>query len=190
MASRRLSEADKKQREDDLLIYGVTAIIVFLAALGVSGGTHLLMILTRNPLIRQHKATLEFRSAIIGDGVILPAVSVLMMRAMRAWGTRPGRRSVGAALLAGALFTTLVHIAQGKNKMVNWTMPEPWKWNWLGVYHMFYMASQFAFTTFYWQEAWRAWQGGKLAGEHKRDLALVMAGLIGIAVLVQTDYQE
>ena len=74
--------------------------------------------------------------------------------------------------------------------MVNWTMPEPWKWNALGIYHMFYMAGQFAFTTFYWQEAYRAWRSGKMRDEHLRDLALVFAGLIGEAVLVQLDYQE
>ena len=187
-----LSAEDEKQRqhEKDLAAYTFTAIIVFLAALGVSGGTHLIMILTKNPLIRQHKATLEFRSAYIGDGIILPIVSVLMMRALRAWGTRPGRRSLASSALAGVAFTTLVHIAQGRNKMVNWTMPEPWKWNWLGIYHMIYMASQFAFSTFYWQEAFRAWRSGKMTNDQKRDLGLIMALFLTISLLVQTDYQE
>ncbi len=190
MARRIEAAADDWEDEKELALYAWTAVIVFLAALGVSGGTHLFMLMTHNPLIKQHKATLEFRSAIIGDGIILPAVSVLMMRALRQWGTRVGRRNLGLALLAGTLFTSAVHFAQGRNKMVNWSMPEPWKWNGIGIYHMFYMGGQFAFTWFYWQEAFRAWRNGQMRGEHKRDLALVLGGLLAIAILVQTDYQD
>ena len=29
-----------------------------------------------------------------------------------------------------------------------------------------------------------------MRGEHKRDLALVLGGLLAIAILVQTDYQD
>jgi len=188
--ARHIEAADDWEHEKELALYTWTAVIVFLSALGVSGGTHLFMLMTRHPLIKQHKATLEFRSAIIGDGIILPAVSVLMMRALRHWGARVGRRNLGLALLAGTLFTSAVHIGQGRNKMVNWSMPEPWKWNWIGIYHMFYMGAQFAFTWFYWQEAFRAWRGGQMRGEHKRDLALVLGGLLAIAILVQTDYQD
>ena len=190
MASRTNILPDTWDQEDDLAAYAWTALVVFLAALGVSGGTHLWMILTRNPLIKEHKATLEFRSAVIGDGVILPVVSVLMMRGLRAWGSRLGRRSVVSSLLAGLLFTSAVHVGQVQNKMVNWTMPEPGKWNALGIYHMGYMASQFAFTVFYWQEAYRAWRAGKLTTGQKRDLALVAGSLVGLSVLVQTDYQD
>jgi hypothetical protein len=52
------------------------------------------------------------------------------------------------------------------------------------------MGGQFAFTWFYWQEAFRAWRGGQMRGEHQRDLALVLGGLLAIAILVQTDYQD
>lgn len=181
---------DDWEHENDLAAYALTAIIVFLAALGVSGGSHLWLILTRHPLIKEHKATLEFRSAVIGDGLILPFVSVLMMRGLRAWRARPGRRSVISSLLAGVLFTSAVHVGQVRNKMTNWTMPQPGKWNALGIYHMGYMASQFAFTSFYWQEAYRAWRSGKLNDAQKRELALIMGGLVFLSVLVQTDYQD
>ena len=178
------------QDDDDLGIYVWTAIIVFLAALGVSGGTHLYMMLIDHPLIRQHKATLEFRSAVIGDGVILPIASVLMVRGLRHWGTRPGRRSVLASLTLGVLCTSIVHLVQARRKLVNWTMPTPWQWTWLGKYHMVYMAAQFAFTFFYGQEVLRAWQRGRLRDSHKRDLGLILAGVALLGILLQTDYQE
>ena len=51
-------------REEDLLVYTLTAIIVFLAALGVSGGPHLYMLLTHPPPIPHHTATPAFRPAV------------------------------------------------------------------------------------------------------------------------------
>ena len=59
------------------------------------------MILTKDPIIKKHKATLSFVSAWIGDGVLLPIINVLMMRAFRRWQTRVGRRN-GAVALAAA----------------------------------------------------------------------------------------
>ena len=91
MAVERIEDAlEDTLHDEDWGLYLRTAALVFLAALGVSGGSHLFMILTKNPLIKQHKATLEFWSAWIGDGVLLPVVSIFMIRALRHWRVRPG----------------------------------------------------------------------------------------------------
>ena len=70
----------------------LTALITFIAALGVSGGTNLVMMINDDPLIKQYKPTLAFASAWIGDGIILPIVNVLIVKALRDWHERAGRR--------------------------------------------------------------------------------------------------
>ena len=32
---------------------------------------------------------------------------------------------------------------------MNWTMPRPWHWNWLGYYHFVYMSTQFSYMLLY-----------------------------------------
>src|SRR5690242_45967 len=77
---------DPAKSDDERRVLIATAVITFLAALGVSGGTNVIMILTNDPIIKQHKPTLAFASAWIGDGILLPIINILMMQAFRRWG--------------------------------------------------------------------------------------------------------
>src|SRR3954452_10101299 len=91
---------DSAKRVDERRVLIATAVITFLAALGVSGGTNVVMMLTNDPIIKQHKPTLAFASAWIGDGILLPVINVLMMQAFLRWGTKVGRRTAAVALTA------------------------------------------------------------------------------------------
>src|SRR6476659_11384863 len=88
---------DPTETEDERLVLATTAVVTFLAALGVSGGTNLVMILTKDPIIKDHKPTLAFASAWIGDGILLPIINVLMMHAFLRWGTKLRRRNTAVA---------------------------------------------------------------------------------------------
>ena len=179
---------DKIQTEDERIVLAATAAITFLAALGVSGGTNLVMILTKDPIIKKHKATLSFVSAWIGDGVLLPIINVLMMMAFRRWHVQVGRRNGAVALAGGMGIMSAFQIAQGLQGMTNYTMPKPWRWTWLGYYHMLYMGSQFTYMLFYFIALYHAWQKGQVTAAQKRDLAAI-AGMIALfAGLLQYDY--
>ena len=78
----------KEEKREDVALFVITAVTTFIAALGVSGGTNVWMLLTKNELIKKHRPTLTFRSAIFGDGLILPFINVLMMRSLRRWRPR------------------------------------------------------------------------------------------------------
>lgn len=200
MAQGQLAQATQRAREaldawqdpqksgDERLVLITTAVITFVAALGVSGGTNLVMILTNDPIIKQHKPTLAFASAWIGDGILLPIINVLMMRAFRRWGTRPGRRNTAVALVAGMALMGVFQVGQATGGLTNYTMPTPWHWTWLGYYHMLYMGSQFAFMFFYFIALYQAWQAGKVTPAQKRDLAAIAGMLLLFGVLLQTDY--
>jgi hypothetical protein len=109
-----------------LAIFGLTGV----AAFGVNAAGHAWMLWRGNPLVRQHRATLAYRSALIGDSLLLPLVNVLLDRQLDAWGDglRPGALRWGRlarALLVGTGLTALLHGYQGAQKLTNWTMPRP-----------------------------------------------------------------
>jgi hypothetical protein len=178
-----------KRKEADAALLAWTALITFAAALGVSGGTNVWMLLTGNPLIKEHRPTLTFRSAIFGDGVILPAINVLMMRSFVRWGLRFGPRTALVPVVGGSAISMLFHIAQGKGGMVNWTMTRPWRWNLLGYYHFIYMATQFSYMLAYFTQLVGRWTNAKISDEEKRDLALIVGSLGLFGVLLFTDYK-
>ncbi len=179
---------DSKKSDDEKLVLATTAVVTFLAALGVSGGTNLVMIATNDPIIKQHKPTLAFASAWIGDGILLPIINVLMMIAFRRWGTRIGRSNSAVALLGGFGLMGVFQVAQATQSMTNYTMPEPWKWTWLGYYHMLYMGSQFSFMGFYFIALYHAWRQGRVTPTQKQHLLAIAGMILLFAILLQTDY--
>ena len=133
-----------------LAVFGLTSV----AAFWINAAGHAWMLWRRNPLVREYKATLQYRSALVGDSVLLPLVNVLLDRQLDAWGDglRPGqfrRDRLARSLLVGAGLTAVVHAYQAAQGLTNWTMPRPWRWNALGYYHAVYMASQFTLLAYF-----------------------------------------
>lgn len=176
------------QKSSDTELMVATALATFAAALGVSGGTNVVMLLTKNDLIKKHRPTLTFRSAIFGDGLILPFVNMLIMKSLEQWKPRLSGSTALAPVLGGSAVSLLFHVVQGRNGMVNWTMTRPWRWNLLGYYHFVYMATQFSYMLLYLTQLGGRWSKGEITGEQKRDLALIGANMAAFGVLLATDY--
>ena len=182
------AELTKEEPEASNRLLAVTALVTFVAALGVSGGTNVWMMMTDHHLIKKHRPTLTFRSAIIGDGILLPIISVLMMKSLVKW--KPSGASIAAmaSVVGGSSIALAFHVAQGRGGLVNWTMTRPWRWNWLGYYHFIYMSTQFAYMLLY------AWLFAEHVGENevsasqKRDLAIIAGCLVLFGGLLATDY--
>ena len=181
--------SSKSKPGSDRALMVATALITFAAALGVSGGTNVWMLLIGHDLIKKHRPTLTFRSAIIGDGVILPFVNVIMMKSLSRWRPRLSVRTAALPVLGGSAVSLMFHIGQGRGGLVNWTMPRPWRWNLLGYYHFIYMATQFSYMLLYLtQLAGRRARGRRLTPDQKRDLGLIAASLAAFGLLLYTDY--
>jgi hypothetical protein len=175
--------------EADARLLTMTALVTFAAALGVSGGTNVFMKIIDHNLIKKHRPTLTFRSAIIGDGILLPVISALMMKSFVPWKPRMDSAAAIASVVGGSGIALAFHIAQGKGGLVNWTMTRPWRWNWLGYYHFVYMSTQFAYMILYfWLLAGR-FAKGKINAAQKRDLAIIAGCLALFGVLLATDYK-
>jgi hypothetical protein len=80
-----------------------------------------------------------FISSIIGAGIILPGVNMLIVSSLIKNKEYISRLKVGLSLFCGLLITLYFHITQAVQGLVNWTMPKPWEWNFLGVWHALYM---------------------------------------------------
>src|SRR3954462_7290253 len=104
----RLKGKSNANSEKALMI--ATAVITFAAALGVSGGTNVWMLLTDHHLIKKHRPTLTFRSAIFGDGLILPLVNVVMMKSFRRWRPRLSARTALLPVAGGSAVSLMFHV--------------------------------------------------------------------------------
>ena len=172
-----------------LAICGLTG----LAAFGVNAAGHAWMLWRGNPLVRRHRATLAYRSALVGDSLLLPLVNVLLDRQLEAWGDglRPGdlkRGRLTRALLIGMGLTALCHGYQGAQKLTNWTMPRPWRWNALGYYHAVYMAGQFTLLAYFCSAAGTRLRNEGSSALLTRRLLAVAALLTAFGVLLYKDY--
>ncbi len=182
-----VSVDDRTRRS--LAIFGLTSV----AAFWVNALGHAWMLWRGNPLVREYKGTLQFRSALLGDAALLPLVNVLLERQLDAWGegldhALDHRDRLTRALLAGASITAVFHLYQGAQKLTNWTMPRPWRWTALGYYHALYMAGQFTVL---------AYACGAAAGRVRkhgpgalltRRLLAASALLLAFAALLYKDY--
>jgi hypothetical protein len=172
-----------------LAIFGLTSV----AAFWVNALGHAWMLWRGNPLVREHKGTLQFRSALLGDAALLPLVNVLLERQLDAWGEgldqihdRRGR--LARALLAGAAITAVFHIYQGAQKLTNWTMPRPWRWTALGYYHALYMAGQFTVLAYACGAAAGRLRDQGAGALLTRPFLAVSALLLAFAALLYKDY--
>lgn len=171
----------------------VIFILTGVAGFWINAAAHTWMLCRRNPLVRRYKATLQFRSALVGDTLLLPAVNVLLDRQLADWGhddysARLRRGYLAGAVVGGVAGTAAFHLFQGWRKLTNWTMPRPWRWNAMGYYHAVYMAGQItALAYFCIAAAARVRHQGPRAVLTGRLLAVV-ALLGAFAALLYKDY--
>jgi hypothetical protein len=161
------------------------ATVTLALAFGVNAVTHLVLLLRHDPLVREHRGTLQFLSAWIGDGVLLPVMNVIAAQVLRRTSGRPSRAEVAVAVAIGLLVTTIMHLVQGARGLVNWSMPQPWRWNALGWYHVVFMAGQLSYLALALGRVVRSWRSRQTL----RDGAVILAGLALFAALLRWDYR-
>jgi hypothetical protein len=134
-----------------------------------------------------YKDTLEYTSAIVGDGFLIPIANVLVVSQLLEWRRIPRRREVLAALAFGALLTLVVHEYQALNALVNWTMPLPYAWTLLGYTHALFMWAELSLLAFFWSQAALVARLDRRAALHPRLLFVVLCMAIFLRLLL-ADY--
>jgi len=179
----------KDETKRGLVVFAVTSVSAF----WVNAIGNVYLIWRKSPLVRDYKATLQYRSALAGDAVLLPLLSVALDRQMDAWGDgpRPGqvrRGRLARAILAATGITAAFHVYQATQKLTNWTMPRPWRWNVLGYYHALYMAGQATQVCYFGGAAAARVRANGVRALLTPRLAAAMGLLLGWAALLYKDY--
>lgn len=165
-------------------ILGV-GLATFFFGFGAGALYNLYLIYTNSPVVSTLRTSLTFKSSIFGDGILLPLINMLAVAFLlghKSYLTKVVKR---LALLGGVVITAYFHITQAAKGLVNWAMPTPWHWNFLGLWHAIYMFSVSSFLAFFYIIAVR------VAGKEKRvpiQLVVVTVGLLIFFILLDLDY--
>lgn len=117
----------------------LTGFATFFFGFGAGAIYHWYLIQINGPLVQNLKASLDYKSAIFGDGILLPVVNMVMASFLLKHKNLLTNRIKGLGLFGGSLITAYFHIKQALDGAVNWAMPAPWQWNLLGLWHAIYM---------------------------------------------------
>lgn len=117
----------------------LTGLATFFFGFGAGAAYNYYLIQIHDPLVEQFRASLSYKSAIFGDGILLPIVNIVMVSFLLKNRELLTRKVKGFGIFGGALITAYFHITQALDNVVNWAMPSPWHWNLLGLWHACYM---------------------------------------------------
>lgn len=165
-------------KKDYTLPFTVGALTFFF---GFGAGAVLAFYLNQveSPLVLQQKTVLNFKSAIIGDGLILPVVNGIAAFFLQKQKSEI-KKYLPYAFFLGILVTVYFHIRQGHEGLTNWSMPRPWEWNILGYFHALYMLTVTSFLSLFFLVAFK-----------KKSFGLITFMLVGIIIflfILRLDY--
>lgn len=143
------------------------------------------LILINSPLVANFRASLDYQSSIFGDGIILPVINMFGAYFVLRNKEFLRRRVLRNALFFGLLITIYFHINQAMRGLVNWAMPEPWKWTELGAFHAGYMLLATSFISLFYLVLIKYVKRNKTL---PREALIVTLGIIIFLILLRLDY--
>jgi len=90
----------------------------------------------------------DYASGMVGDAVILPLLNVALLVFLRALPNAEHPRLACGAVAFGAVITAVLHIGQARFRLINWSMPQPGRWNFAGQWHLVSAPAQFAIVCY------------------------------------------
>lgn len=107
------------------------------------------------------KTLLDYQTGIIGDVLILPIVNMLIIFVFISLPKDVKKLPLLGVFGFGALADFFMHYMQGRLRLVNWSMPKPFEWNFVSHWHMISLFFQlsYLFAFFY------------LAAKYRKDLS-------------------
>ena len=146
---------------------------------------NLYLIWIDSPFVNEFRAALTYKSAIFGDGILLPVVNMVIASFFFNKAKLITRKTIQLGLFFGALVTAYFHIAQAVGNVVNWAMPKPWEWNMLGLWHAIYMYTVASFMSLFFIIVIKTIKKEKYV---PKELIIVTMGIIIFFILLRLDY--
>ena len=100
------------------------------------------------------RTLLQYYTGYLGDGLIAPVINVLVFYILYSLGFWPGWNLFILALVGAIVLDIVVHCLQGKLKLVNWSMTEPYCWNFAGKWHMISLPIQMTYLFVFTEALW------------------------------------
>lgn len=113
--------------------------LTFFFGFGAGAILNVFLGLIHDSLVLNFRSSLTYISAIFGDGIILPFVNMIVVSILFKYQSLIKILSVLFSFFLGFLITFYFHFVQASQNLVNWAMPKPWQWNFLGLFHALYM---------------------------------------------------
>jgi len=166
------------------IIIGVGA-ATFFFGFGAPAILNLYLLSINSPLVLQFRSSLMYISSIFGDGMILPIVNMLIVSSLIKNQEFISRLIVFLSLFFGLIITLYFHITQALHGLVNWSMPKPWEWNFLGAWHTLYMLIVTSLISLFYIVLILNFKKQK---KLHREAVLITLGIILFLVLLKVDY--
>lgn len=169
--------------EEEIVV--ATGLLTFFFGFGAGAILNFYLLAINNPLVTEYRSVLTYVSAILGDGIILPIINMVAMAFFLNNREYLTTITLRLALVAGLAVTLYFSISQAIGGIVNWAMPTPWHWNFLGLWHAVYMFSVASFLSLFYLVSIRFIAREK---ELPRQLVFVTLGIIIFFILLRLDY--
>lgn len=176
----KLVDADNRR----VIVLGV-GLATFFFGFAAGAILNIYLIWIQSPLVTQLRSTLNYKSAIFGDGIVLPVVNMIITIFLIKHETFINKKILQSALIGGLLITAYFNITQAMEGIVNWAMPKPWQWNILGVWHGIYMLFATSLVSLFYIVLFRVIKKNKSI---PKEAAIVTIGIVIFAILLRLDY--
>ncbi|MBI1919201.1 hypothetical protein HYS29_01290 [Candidatus Microgenomates bacterium] len=169
--------------EEEIVV--ATGFLTFFFGFGAGAILNFYLLAINHPLATEYRSILTYISAILGDGIILPIINMIAMAFFLKNREYLAVTTLRLALVAGLIVTLYFNIGQAINGVVNWAMPAPWHWNFIGLWHGIYMFCVASFLSLFYLVTIRVLVKEK---ELPRQVLFITLGLIIFFVLLRLDY--
>jgi len=174
---------NSKSHSNTIIAVGIAT---FFFGFGLGAILNIYLLAINSPLVLNFRGSLTFISSILGDGIILPVVSMLAVSFLLNNKEFVNKLTIILGLISGLLITIYFHAVQGIEKLVNWSMPVPWHWNFLGLWHAIYMFSVTSLLSLYLIVMINYIRKNK---KINKESVFIILGLITFFLLLKFDYR-
>lgn len=170
--------------KEKYIIAGV-GLATFLFGFGAGAVLNFYLLFTHSTLFGNLRTTLDYKSSIFGDGIVLPIINMFAAYFVLRNKEFLRKKVIRNAIFLGLLTTIYFHINQAARGLVNWAMPTPWHWNILGSLHAAYMFLTASFVGLFYLVAIKYIRKNKSI---PKEVLVVTAGAIIFLILLRLDY--
>lgn len=100
------------------------------------------------------RTLLNYYTGYLGDGIIVPVINIFIYYIIVNTGIP---KNILPFVFLALILDFFTHYLQGKLKLINWSMPKPFKWNFAGYWHMVSFPIQISYLLMFFYIVFSRW---------------------------------